>query len=313
MKREIFIRRAPRCIGKRMRGQVLPLVLLLAGLLLSAGCEKEQARFSASGTFEADEVDISSEAAGRLLSLAKREGEEVSRGELLAEVDSDKLRLERDLLRVQLEEVDLELTLLRRKLQASRIRLANNSRDLDRYRNLARERSAAQKNVDDIDTAVRLDSTSLRSVIAELERPDIKRRELETRISLAEERIEDTRTYSPIDGRVIDRYAEPGEVVAPGTPLLKLADLSLLELRVYLPAPMLGRVKLDQQLEVRADGAPDRRFSGRVVWVSPDAEFTPKNVQTPDARAELVYAVKLEVPNDEGILKIGMPADVYFE
>ena len=96
-----------------------------------------------------------------------------------------------------------------------------------------------------------------------------------------------------------------------GQTMMKVADLSLMEIKVYLPASMLGAVKLGQAVRLRADGAPDRWFEGEVVWVSPTAEFTPKNVQTAEARAELVYAVKIEVPNPQEILKIGMPADVY--
>ena len=286
------------------------LVSVAAGLW--SGCERPEGVFYASGTFEAVEVDVGSLATGLLLSLPKREGELVSKDELLATIDSEKLEIERELVSIQLEEVDLELDLIGEKIAGNRISLKNNQKSLERFKALLEVKSATEQQVDDLSTAVKLDKTRLDASLKELARPAIRRKELETRLRLLERTIADSRVLSPISGQVTDRFAEPGEVVTVGSPLLRLADLSLLEIRVYLPSALLGKISLGQQVSLRADGAPDSEFTGSVAWVSPVAEFTPKNVQTPDARAELVYAVKIEVPNSGGVLKIGMPADVYF-
>jgi len=287
------------------------LLVVLAGVFWS-GCERQDGSFYASGTFEAVEVDIGSLATGLLLKLPKREGGLVKKDELLAKIDSEKLEIERDLVRIQLEEVDLELDLIQEKIAGNRISLKNNQKSLERFQALHEVKSATEQQLDDLTTAVKLDQTRLDASLKELARPAIRRKELQTRIRLLERTIADSRVLSPIDGQVVGRFAEPGEVVTVGTPLLRVADLSLLEIRVYLPSALLGKITLGQQVSLRADGAPEREFYGRVVWISPVAEFTPKNIQTPEARAELVYAVKIEVPNDEEVLKVGMPADVYF-
>ena len=280
-------------------------------MILSASCGKDQRQSLGSGTFEATEVEISGLLAGTVLRMEKREGEVVETGELLAEIDAEKLMLERELVAVQLEGVELELELIEQKVKAVRIQLANDRKKLERIEKLHTRLSATQQQLDDLTTAVKLGSNRLNAALKELKGPEIRRRELETRLRLLDRMIADSRVVSPISGRLVMRYVEPGEVVAVGRTMMKVADLSLMEIKVYLPASMLGAVKLGQAVSLRADGAPDRWFEGEVVWVSPTAEFTPKNVQTAEARAELVYAVKIEVPNPQGILKIGMPADVY--
>lgn len=303
--------------GSTLRGRIglrlLASLFVLLGGVFWSGCRKQEAIFYASGTFEAVEVDVGSLATGLLLSLPKREGDLVKKDELLATIDSEKLEIERDLVGIQLEEVDLELDLIREKIAGNRISLKNNQKSLERFQALHEVKSATEQQLDDFTTAVKLGKTRLDASLKELARPAIRGKELQTRLRLLERTIADSRVLSPIDGQVINRFAEPGEVVRVGTPLLRVADLSLLEIRVYLPSPLLGKIRIGQQVSLHADGAPEREFTGRVVWISPVAEFTPKNVQTPEARAELVYAVKIEVPNDEGVLKLGMPADVYFD
>ncbi len=109
---------------------------------------------------------------------------------------------------------------------------------------------------------------------------------------------------------MILRSAEPGETASPGSVLLRLANLGELELRIFLAEEDLARVKLGQELPVLVDALKGDTLKGKVTWISPDAEFTPKNVQTRQARTQLVYAVKLTVPNPDGRLHIGMPAEV---
>ena len=282
-------------------------------LLLMAACDGNNGGFVASGTFEAVDVRLGALTPGRLITLNGREGDILGKGELVAEVDCEALEIERELLQVQLERTELELELIRKKIAGDRISLENDSRTLERFKALEKVNSATRQKVDDLGAAVELERTRLGASKTESRRPEIQRRELEKQLELNAKRIEDSRVYAPVSGQIIDRYAEPGEVVGAGSPLLRIADLGHLELRIYLPAEYLPRVKLGQELKLTVDGAPGREFRGTVAWISPEAEFTPKNVQTPDAREELVYAVKLEVPNPDGVLKIGMPADIRFE
>jgi multidrug resistance efflux pump len=118
------------------------------------------------------------------------------------------------------------------------------------------------------------------------------------------------RTISaPTDGVVLDVVAHSGEIAAPGAPLLTLTDLSRVRLTVYVPEPRLGQVHLDQSVQVTVDSFPDRVFQGRVTHIANRAEFTPRNVATREERANLVFAVEIDLPNEEDALKPGMPAD----
>lgn len=132
------------------------------------------------------------------------------------------------------------------------------------------------------------------------------------RLGLAEKALADCTVVAPMDGVITTRNREAGEYVNPGTPLVTLSRLDEVWLSVYIPEDRLGRIKLGQSARVKIDG--DKEFyDGKVTFVSPEAEFTPKNVQTPDERSKLVYRVKITLPNPDGVFKPGMPADGYLE
>jgi HlyD family secretion protein len=126
----------------------------------------------------------------------------------------------------------------------------------------------------------------------------------------AQQHLAYVRLLSPADGVLSVRLAEPGEVVAAGTPVMRLAELSRPWVRAYLNESDLSRVRLGQEAEIRVDGLPDKVLKGRLSFISPQSEFTPKTVETRELRVDLVYRVKIEVDNPDGLLKIGMPADV---
>ena len=119
------------------------------------------------------------------------------------------------------------------------------------------------------------------------------------------------RILSPLTGTVIETYARKGELVAPGKPLFKVADLSSLTLKVYVSGTLLPSIRIGDEVRVLADRDAEnlQEYEGRVSWISPEAEFTPKNIQTREERLKLVYAVKVEVKND-GSLKSGMPGEI---
>ncbi len=128
-------------------------------------------------------------------------------------------------------------------------------------------------------------------------------------VALAEALLAQTRIVAPADGRVTLRNAEPGEVVTPGFPIVRIADLARVRVRVYVPEPQIGRVKIGQSAAVSVDAFPGRTFPGTVTEIAEKPEYTPKNVQTREERAKLVFGVKVEVENPGGELKPGMPAD----
>lgn len=121
--------------------------------------------------------------------------------------------------------------------------------------------------------------------------------------------LSDCFVLSPINGTIVKKFVEKGEIVSPGTPLFKLANTDTMEMKVYIPETELGKIKLGQEVTIRTDSYPNKEYKGKVVFISNEAEFTPKNIQTKDERVTLVFAVKLKLPNLNEELKAGMPAE----
>jgi HlyD family secretion protein len=136
---------------------------------------------------------------------------------------------------------------------------------------------------------------------------------MQVQIEQVQEAITKCRIKNPVDGTVLVKFAEKGEVAAPGKPLYKIADLSTMKLKVYISGDQLPQIKIGQEVEVQIDKTKkeNTRLNGKISWISSTAEFTPKTIQTKDERVNLVYAVKILVPND-GSIKIGMPGEVNF-
>jgi HlyD family secretion protein len=134
-------------------------------------------------------------------------------------------------------------------------------------------------------------------------------RQAEEALALAGYRLDETRLRAPVGGVVLSEHVEPGEYVAPGTPVVTLADLGRVWLRAYVDEPDLGRVRLGQEVQVTTDSFSGKAYEGRVSFISSEAEFTPKNVQTRKERVKLVFRIRIDVPNPGGELKPGMPAD----
>jgi HlyD family secretion protein len=281
-------------------------------LLLVAGCGHDGPPHP-SGTFEATDVDISPKLAGQILRVGAREGERVAAGDTLLVVDTELIRRQRDEAAAARRGVDPrkraagdELAQARRSLELAEV-------TLDRLLTMAKDGTATAQQVDEAraqrDILARKVAAAEHSIAA----LDAEAERLEAAIAVRDQQLADGVIVSPLDGTVLLRTAEPGEMSAPGAVALRLADLSRLELRFYLDEPDLDLVQLGARLPVAVDSMPDRRFEGTVTWISDEAEFTPKNAQTRDARSLLVYAVKLEVANPDGALAIGMPAEVVLE
>jgi HlyD family secretion protein len=183
--------------------------------------------------------------------------------------------------------------------------------NLRRQESLLQDGSSTQQIVDDMKTQeeiARLRTTSARDQLAAL---DAKEEQLRAALDLIRLQLDDAVVRAPVSGTVIEKYADAGENVPLGGAIVKIADLKRLWIRIYLSEQDVGRVSLGAAVNVRADALPDEAIAGRVSWISPKAEFTPKNVQTRETRADLVFAMKIEFDNPEGQAAIGMPAEVY--
>ena len=286
-----------------MAKRIVPLILIL-GLVGFFGhrfwterkaLEQDESFY---GTVEAVEVLVSAQVMGRITGLFADEGERVREGRLVVTIDDLLYRAQVEQARVTVESARSQSSVVKANLKGVHIALA-------RTRKLLSTGSATQMQMDDVETQEDVLKAQQKVVRAQVV-------QAEAALQLAETQLAYTRVSVPVDGTVIHRNVEFGETVHPGSALMTLADLSTMEVKVYIPGPMLGKIRIGQQVDVITDSYPDQRFRGSVATIADEAEFTPKNVQTRDERVRLVYQVKVRVPNPDGILKTGMPVDAWF-
>lgn len=308
-------------------------LLALVPVLAACGGGDPDGVLRASGTVEVTEVRVAARTPGELRRLDVDEGSRVEAGDTLGVVDHDLLALQVRQAEAGVEAAAARLDLLRRGARAedvaqarahveqAAIALAQAREDAARFRALAETGSVTTKQRDDAETRLALAEVQHEAAqqalrkLEDLTRPEELRaaaaqlRQAEASVDVLRRQVEDAYLVAPIGGTVIEKVAEPGELVAAGTPVVTLADLSRAYLRIYVPETELGRVRPGQSVAIYTDTYPDRPLEGRVTFIAPEAEFTPKNVQTREERVKLVYEVKIDVPNPDGVLKPGMYAD----
>lgn len=295
-----------------MKINVLTKYLLYAGLaVMAASCKDGNGAATASGTFEAEEITVSAEASGKLVSFTVREGQEVSEGQVLGQIDSLSLYLNKELLEQNIAAMETGKPDVEAQIGVMKARLENGRHELDRLSRLLESDAATRKQYDDAEASVsvlekQIEATesSLNSNIASI---DAQIAGLKIQIAQAEDMLSKCRIVSPVDGTVLSKYAHEGELASAGKPLFKVADLEHVFLRAYFTSGQLKDISLGQDVKVTADfgGGKVREYPGKIVWISAKSEFTPKSIQTDDDRENLVYAVKVAVEND-GYIKIGM-------
>lgn len=299
------------------------------------GCAPEaRTKADGSGTIECTQVQLSALVAGRILALPPKEGMTVRKGEWVAQLDATDYELKRAELRAVLGQAQAQLDLMlagardedirraRAQLAEAQTAAGAAQTDLGRAKRLIVTQTIPQKQLDDaqaladqtaaaVDGATQaLDRLLHGNRAEEIAMAKAQVEQATARIAQLDKAIADCMVVSPVDGFVTTRNREDGEYVTPGAPLLTLSRLDDVWLSVYIPETRLGKVKLGQPAWVRIDGEAEV-FEGLVSFVAGEAEFTPRNVQTPDERAKLVYRVKITLPNPHGMFKPGMPADGY--
>lgn len=283
-----------------------------AALAMSCGTEAE---FDAQGSFEATEVVVSAEAAGRILWFDAEEGTAVEPGVRIGQIDTLQLDLQRRQLEAQQAALLASRPDIRAQAAALREQIAKQERELTRVQNLLRDGAATTKQRDDIEAQIRILQSQLSAALSSLDKSTVtidgNAAVVEAQIAALDDRIARCRIASPIAGIVLTKYAEAGELAAVGKPLLKVANLEHLYLRAYFTSEQLAAIRVGDAVTVTADFGGDQRYDyeGRITWISPECEFTPRTIQTRDSRANLVYAAKIAVQND-GRLKIGLAGEV---
>lgn len=307
-------------------------LVLLASVILLGSCSQNDSNYDASGNFEADEVIVSAEQNGELLSFNVKEGEQLISGASVGQLDITLVQLQKEqteaaitALKEKTSDTGEQTALVQKQLAVEESQLEHLIKERERTRNLVKADAATQKQLDDMNAQIdqqqkRIDVTKQqirlnnsntftqnRSILSE-------KGPLEKMAEQYQEQIKRGEIINPINGTVLATYALKGEMAIIGKPLYKIANTDTLNLRAYITGEQLSQIKIGDEVEVRIDsGAADfKSYSGSIIWIANKSEFTPKTIQTKNERANQVYAIKVSVPND-GYLKIGMYGEVIFK
>jgi membrane fusion protein YbhG len=299
-----------RPVDRLTRGAV---VLAVLALPLLSGCGQGEVP-DAYGNFETTEVVVSAETSGQLLWFTPDDGARLDSGAVVGVVDTLQLALERDQILAQKGASSSRANEAGNNIAALEAKHEIAERGYQRTQRLHQQEAATAQQLDQAERDFRVLGDQVKAARAQQQavRHDVS--STVAQIAKIEDLLRRSRIANPRGGTVLTTYAEAGEFVQKGQPLYKLAILDSMELRAYVTEPQLAQIRLGQPARVTIDAGKGQRktLTGKVTWIASEAEFTPTPVQTREERADLVYAVKIVVPNDSGMLKIGMPADVRF-
>jgi len=295
--------------------KLFKLLTTLSALLLLFSCSKGKGDYDATGSFEATEIIVSSQANGRILELGLNEGDQLEQGQEVGLIDSTQLYLQKMSLLSNAKGVRAQQPDIKAQTAALQEQVKTLEREKARIGRLVTANAANQKQLDDIESQLEVVRRQLSALTSTLQKSSdnisAQSSTLDIQVAQLEDQLEKTRIVSPVSGTVLNRYAEAGELATIGTPLFKIADIETIFLRAYVTNDQLAQIKLNGEVTVRVDDGHGgmKSYKGRINWISDKSEFTPKTIQTKNERANLVYALKIAVPND-GFLKIGMYGEV---
>lgn len=294
------------------------LLLCFSSLLILCSCKRDKVSFDASGSFEAEEVIISSEANGTIKAFTIEEGQTLKAGQYIGYIDSVQLYLKKKQLEAQINAVLSKRPNVSVQLASLQEQLKTAEREQKRISNLVKAEAATTKQLDDINASIELIKKQLEAQRSSLDISSEGIGKESVPLSIQVEQVEDQlrrcRIINPVNGTVLAKYANANELAVQGKPLYKIADLSTIILRAYITGDQLPQLKLNQRVAVHTDDGKGgfKEEQGTVTWINDKAEFTPKTIQTKDERANMVYAIKVMVKND-GSYKIGMYGELTFK
>lgn len=314
-------------------------IVIIATVVLIIGCNsnKENKLIEVTGTIEATNVIVSSLVAGEVISIFKDEGDRASIGDTLLIIDPTTYKIKLREAEALLLSAEAQYELVRngaRKediqqaqqlLKQSEVNLQTAQNDKIRFENLYETKSISRKQYEDALAKYELTLAQYNSAkenflkIQNISRPEELKQakanveRLKANVDLIKKSLNDCFITAPISGIVVKKFVEAGETVTNLSSLIKISDLSQVELTVYVNEKDLPKIKLSQPVDVKVDAYPEKTYKGKIIFISPEAEFTPKNIQTKEERTKLVFAVKVKIDNPEYELKSGIPADAFIK
>lgn len=288
-------------------------IILLIITAFLAACNGNENSADAYGNFEAKEVIISAEAQGKIIEFIAEEGQSLSKGQNLGFIDTIQKSIQREQLWAQKQAIASKKLNVSAQINVQEQQKSLLETEKNRVDQLYKDNAATKQQFDEINGKYEIlekqiiaTKTQISSIAREMEVVD-------KQVKLVSEQISRAKIINPINGTVLEKYLEENEIAIPGKALYKIARLDVIELRVYVSGAQLPEVKIGQKVKVYIDKDQEsnQEYEGKVFWISDQAEFTPKIIQTKEERVNMVYAVKIRVKND-GKIKIGMPGEVIF-
>ncbi len=276
-------------------------------------CDSNSELADGYGNFEAIETTISAESNGKLIKFNVKEGQSLKKGDIVGYIDTIQLALNKeqliaskDVIASRSKGVLSQISVLKSQLKTAQI-------SKKRTENLIAANAGTQKQLDDINGKIDMINQQIISVETQNAPIVNELKSIDVQLKQIEDQIQKSIIKNPVNGTVLVKYAEPNEITSFGKPLFKIADLNTMQLRVYVSETQLSAIKIGQEVTVRIDAEEDmKNYTGIISWISSEAEFTPKIIQTKEERVNLVYAAKIDVKND-GSLKIGMPGEMWLD
>ena len=287
----------------------ITLLGILATTLFSCGNGNDNA--DGYGNFEATEITVSAENNGKLEVFNINEGQQLKKDAFIGYIDTIPLSLKREQLMVSREVTISKSKGVLSQINVLNAQLATAKKNQTRIENLIKDNAATQKQLDDVNGEINVIKQQIFSIETQNAPIVNELKSIDVQIKQVNDQIKKSKIINPIDGTVLVKYSEPDEITSFGKPLYKIADLRIMQLRVYISETQLANVKIGEKVAVKIDVNDSlKTYEGVITWIAYEAEFTPKIIQTKDERVALVYAVKIDVKNDGG-LKIGMPAEMW--
>jgi len=288
--------------------KILFSIIIASSILISCNNNEKADGY---GNFEATEITVSAENNGKLLHFKVEEGETIKKGDFIGYIDTIPLALKKQQLLISKEIIFSKSKGVLSQINVLNAELKTAKISKNRIENLLRENAATEQQLDAIDGKIDVLNQQIRSI--EIQNSPIvnELKSLDIQLDQIQDQLNKSNIINPVSGTVLVKYTEPNEIVSFGKPLYKIADLTTMQLRVYVSETQLANIKIGQEVTVKIDnGETMKNYSGTISWIASEAEFTPKIIQTKEERVALVYAVKIDVVND-GSLKIGMPAEMW--
>lgn len=288
-------------------------LIFLAIPFIALACGNGNNKSDAYGNFEATEVLVGAEVQGKILKLNIEEGQNLVKDQAVGYIDSLSAYLRKLQLIAQIEASTAKLAQVQSQIEVQEEQKKPLLREQDRTNKLVAAQAAPTKQLDDINSQLDLINKQIISTHVQNQAISGEIKALKFQADQAQDQLNKSIIRNPINGTVLEKYIEPGEIAILGKNLYKIADLSVMKLRVYVSGAQLPNIKIGQKVTVLIDKTSDenRKLEGTISWISQQTEFTPKIIQTKEERVNMVYAIKVDVQND-GSLKIGMPGEVKF-